>query len=255
MLYIHELRHLTSKMAELESVALVRELKQKMSFPLAAQKVSDYCAEFFMSPTDEQQVREASAVLQEIIPPVQELLQEQNPIYEQINLERTSRILQEIQLPLQENGGYIREMLEWQQPALESSIALFNRIPRLRSPEEKSAANQQLKNTFTKLLRNEEFFFRHNDIVNESHVSRMNDLLEGMEKGFLIKVSMEDELKRLSFAVLKQRLPQEEQARLDLLKEKVSQLKRGVDRAYQANLRMVKYGTVLYAYVKWASSG
>lgn len=254
MLYIHELRHLTPKMADLESISLVRELKQKMPLPLSVQKVTDYCAEFFMSPTDEEVVQQTIATLWETIPVVNQLSQEQNPQYEQINVERALRILQETEQPLLQNLQYIQEMVQWQQFSLESNIPILNGIPRLRSAEQKAATNDHLKKMFAKLLRNEEFFFRHNDVINEAHMNHVAGLSEGMEKGFLMHITLEEELKKLTYAIIKQRLPEEEQQRLEMLKEKISALKQGVDRAYQANMRMVKYAAVMYAYVKWLSS-
>ena len=50
MLYIHQLTHLSAKMADLESVYLVRELREKVKLPLKEEVMEEAFCEFFEQP-------------------------------------------------------------------------------------------------------------------------------------------------------------------------------------------------------------
>ena len=64
MLYIHQLNQLTVKSAELESVYLIRELKQKTPYPLREEQLQNYFADFFISDTDKNVTEQALPLVQ-----------------------------------------------------------------------------------------------------------------------------------------------------------------------------------------------
>lgn len=254
MLYIHELRHLNPKMADLESVYLIRELKQKTPYPLVLNDVHTLCTEFFVSPTDVEAIQEAQRLLPEVAQQLHTIVKERNSIHEQINGERALKLVQELQQPLYQSSRYLEDMASWQLSCLEQMIQILNTLPKLKTKEQKAQYNEQLKKIFRRLLRNEDFMLKHHDIIHEGSVHAISGLDEGMGKGFLIHITLEEELKKLSYAVIKGRLPPEELQRIEQLREQVAVLKRGIDRAYQSQMRMVNYAVIWYAYVKWMMS-
>lgn len=254
LLYIHTLPHLSPKMVELESVYLVRELKQKIKPPLSLTVAQEYFSEFLVSPTDKETIEQGLAAIEPAIQLTQQILSEQNPLHEPINAQRTLQILQEIPQPLFNNLRFLEEVSLWQEQGINEFVVVLNTIPRCRTQEEKKACDARLSALFEKVLRNNVLAFRFHDIINEAQVAHINGLQEGMAKGYLFYVSLEDELKKRSFEVLKQRLPSQEIERNEQLQSYVTSIKRAVERAYQANFRMVQWATMWYAYVKWAMS-
>ena len=254
LLYIHTLPHLSPKMAELESVYLVRELKQKIKSPLSLGVAQGHFAEFLVSPTDKETIEHGLAAIEPAIQLAKQILGEQNSLHELINLQRTLQVLQEMPLPLFSNLRFLEEISSWQEQGINEFVVVLNTIPRCRTQEEKKACDARLSTLFEKILRNNVLVFRSHDIINEAQVAHINGLQEGMAKGYLFHVSLEDELKKQSFEVLKQRLPSSEVERNEQLQTYVTAINRGVERAYQANFRMVQWATMWYAYVKWAMS-
>ena len=63
MLYIHQLTHLSPKMADLESVYMVRDLREKVKFPLREEVMEEAFCEFFVSSSELQLIEETTALL------------------------------------------------------------------------------------------------------------------------------------------------------------------------------------------------
>lgn len=251
MLYIHQLNHLTPRMADLESVYLVRELKEKTPFPLQENLLEEVFSEFSVSGSELQSINNAITLIGPTIEEVKTLLQKQSPVYETINLQRTIQLLKEVPLVLVNNARYLEQVQQWQATSPTAMTSLLNKIPTLRAAHEKMQANQQIKDLFAFLLRNQQFTFVAHDIVHEGPVAQINGLAESMEKGFFFHVSLEEEYNKISFDTLKGRIPAVELEAVTAIERNIKLIKKAVDTAYQSNMRQVNLAVVLYSYVKW----
>ncbi len=253
MLQIHQLRQLTPKAAELESIYIVRRLREKGSFPLTEQQLQEETAEFFISPTDIETIEQAHHLIAPTLEKLRQLLQEKNPLHEPLNIRRAISILQEIPRPLQQNIQELRRQMEFLPLGTRSLVSVLNRLPPGTAAAEKQKLNQRLNELFLKLLRTDTFSFRSDDIIHEAPLSHAVGLKESMEKGFLFHSTLEEELKRLPFSVIQRRLPYEKIVEAAWLAENISVVSKGVERAYEINMRLVNLAVVWYAYVKWVA--
>ncbi len=251
MLYIHQLNHLSQRMADLESVYLVRELKEKTPYPLREEKLEGLFSPFFVSPTELQAVNQSLDLIEPTIGLVKELIQKQLPLYELINLQRTIQMLGSLPVHLQNNLTFLQEFQIWQGSSHQDVASLLNRIPQLKMMEEKMKANEQIKGMFMFLLRNKDFFFNYHDVINEGQVATGESLREGMEKGYFFHFTLEEETKKLGYNEIKLRIPAPELEAVAIIEGNITRIKKGIDIAYKANLRVVNLSVILYSYVKW----
>lgn len=256
MLYIHQLNHLSPKMVELESVYLIRELREKTPYPLQEQQLHDLFHGFFVSNEEISTIENGFALVESTIEQVKTLLQKQltlseNVLYETINLQRAIQMLKSFPLPLRNNLTFLQEFQVWQQSSPPEISLLLNRVPHLKTKEEKIKANEEIKNIFRFLLRNSEFFFNCRDIVNEGQVATASGLQEGLEKGFFFHMTLEEETKKLDYSVIRSRIPTEELKFVGEIERNIESMKSAIDTAYKANMRIVNFAVILYAYVKW----
>src|SRR3989338_5225140 len=114
MLYIHKLSDLSSKTADVESVYLIRELKQKTPYPFNSQLLGDYFSDFSLSTTDKDAIDVALQLIDPAIIEMQNMLMERDPIHEEVNIQRAIQILMEIPPALRNNQEYISEMMALQ---------------------------------------------------------------------------------------------------------------------------------------------
>lgn len=256
MLYIHALHHLTTKTAEVESVYLIREIKSKTPYPLKEPQMKDYFADFSVSETDTQMMAQTLALVEPTIQEVERILQENDSVHESVALQRTLQMLKNVPLAMQKNLSFTEAIMYWQQGTFISDVTtIFNSLPKLKTREEKIAGNDKLNEIFGKILRNKDFAFNGYDLVNEGQVSEMGALMESINKGFLFHYTLEEELRKESFDNVKRRIPAAKVQEIDQIKKNIEEIKRGVERAYQCNMRMVNTALVMYAYVKWLNSG
>ncbi|MBU0470935.1 MAG: hypothetical protein ABIG52_01255 [Nanoarchaeota archaeon] len=241
-------------MAELESVYLVRELRDKMTFPLKEKELEEAFCKFFISLSELDLIQQAAAVTEPAREQIKLLLQKQSTLYEQINLERSLQLLKEIPAALQNNLAYLQQIQNWQSTSSIEIAKLFNQIPKLRTAEEKIQANEEIKKLFRFLLRNPNFNFYAQDIVHEGPAAQIKGLMESLEKGFFFHVSLDEEYKKVSFEMIKKRIPWAELQEVAEVEKNVRQIKKGIDAAYEANMRMVNFAVILYSYVKWLTS-
>ncbi|MBI2102755.1 hypothetical protein HYT55_02865 [Candidatus Woesearchaeota archaeon] len=253
MLYIHQLSHLTPKMADLESVYLVREIKGKTPYPLREDQLKALFNEFFVLGKEIGTIERGLELVEPTVELVKVLLQKQSSLYENINLQRAVQMLKSLPLHLQNNLLFLQEFQIWQGAAPQDVASLFNRVPQLRTMEEKVKTNEEIKKVFGFLLRNPEFFFQYQDVVNEGQVSTTNGLQEGMEKGFFFHVTLEEATKKLDYDAIKRRIPREELDFVEEIEKNIEFIKEAIDTAYKANMRVVNLVVVLYAYIKWLS--
>ncbi len=251
MLYIHQLNHLSQKMADLESVYLVRELKEKTPYPLREEKLASLFSPFFVSPTELQAIDQSLNLVEPTMELVKSLLGKQLPLYESINLQRTIQMLLSLPVHLQNNLTFLQEFQIWQSSLHGDVASLLNRIPQLKMTEEKIKTNDQIKSMFMFLLRNKDFFFNYHDVINEGQVATAESLREGMGKGYFFHFTLEEETKKLSYNEIKLRIPATELEAVAVIEENILKIKNGVDIAYKANMRVVNLSVILYSYVKW----
>lgn len=255
MLYIHKLSDFQRKAAEVESVYLIRELKGKTPYPFTESKIGDYFADFFISRLDLEAMETTLNLVEPTIELVENLLREENPLYEKANLLRAVQVLKMMPVNLFNNLVYVQDIAEWQQQFITEATSILNAIPQLNRAEEKQLYNSKLSALFEKILRNQELSFNFMDIINEAHVSNVNGLIESFGRGYFFHYTLEEELKKASFESIQGRIPPEMLARVKEIEDNLFIIKKGIDRAYEANMRLVNCALVLYSYVKWMMSG
>jgi hypothetical protein len=249
-LYIHQLKDLTPKSADIESTFIVRDIKKKTPPPLTYEKIFDYFSLFFVSESEKAKMAGALELIEPTISEIIALAGQKDPDFEPINLKRAVEMLHDIPQPLTLNANYLAAICIWQEDFTQDFAPLMNKLPLLSDAKEKVQVNNQLNAIFQRLLRNDHMAFNYMDLVNEAQRNRMSDLYDSMETGFFFKVSLEDELKKLDFQSRKMKLPDAKLRAVDDLKQKIKVIKAGVDAAYDANVRMVNWALVVYAYIK-----
>jgi D-Tyr-tRNAtyr deacylase len=254
MLYIHNLQSLNPKSAEVEVLPLIRELKKKTPYPLAEDKFLEQFSSLFVSTLDKENMEQALQIVAPTIEKVKKLMLEKDSVHEHINLQRTIQLLNEVPVSLQKNLEFAQEIIGFQVNFAAQLTGLLNRIPQLKVMEEKKEVNRQLDQVFQKILRNSSFTFNYKDIINEAHIEHMRGLVDSMEKGYFFSVSLEEELKKMRFEELKLRIPQQRLQEAEDIKKDIDTIKKGVDRAYELNMRMLNWAVILYSYIKWLST-
>lgn len=254
MLYLHKLSDLNIKIADIESIEFIREIRGKMILPVSSQNIYEYLSSCLVSEDDIETMKQTLAELNPVIEEVSSLLLRKDSIHEPINLLRALHMLKQIPEPLANNIKYLQEVLSMQAQLVNESTSLFNAIPTLKSAEEKAKANAALSSFFEKILRNKEFYFKHLDIVYEAHTGIMSALEESMSKGYFFHVTLEEELSKADFAAVRLRIPAESLKEVEEIRQKLQKIKQGVDRAYEANMKMARCAVLLYSCIKWASA-
>ncbi len=254
MLYIHELRDLNPKSAEIESVQLIRGIKSKNSLPLSEDMVRDNLSAFFVSKTDIDSMSRALDLINGTTNDIV-LLSKATLNIEPINLQRACSGLQEIPNALRKNMNYAQKMLEWQDIVVGQVTTLLNSIRSLETDDEKKAFDKEMSAIFERTLRSkEDLSFKFEDIINEAHMARVKSLAEMMEKGSFFKVKLEEHLKKEDISSIIKRIPQEDIEKVEVIGRKMSEIRKGVERAYEHNMRMLNLAVVLYAYIRWIGS-
>ena len=93
------------------------------------------------------------------------------------------------------------------------------------------------------------------DIINEAHVSNVGGLIESFGKGYFFHYTLEEELKKVNFESIMGRIPPESLQKVKEIEDNLVIIKKGIDRAYDVNMRQVNCALVLYSYVKWMMNG
>ncbi len=254
MLYVHKLSDLNMRLADIESIAFIREIKAKMNMPVSSQNIYEYLSGCLVSEQDIDAAEKALAELGPALEQINSLLMRKDSLHEPINLLRTLQMLQQVPGPLENNIKYLKEILSMQAQLINESAALLNSIPSLASAEEKARVNSALSSFFEKILRNKDFFFRHLDIIYEAQTSIMNALEESMSKGYFFHVTLEEEMNKADFASVRLRIPAESLDEVEEIRQKLRTVKQGVDSAYNANMKMVTCAVLLYSCIKWANA-
>jgi hypothetical protein len=254
MLYIHKLFQLTPKAADIEAVALMREIKEKTPYPIQEQRLQDYLGVYFASETDIQYMQNAVQLINDIIAEINEMGASKDPIYEPINLQRTIQQLRDIPKALNSNISFAESIFKWQSILISEMASVLNAIPTIKSDAERAMLNQKLSKVFEKILRAEDFKFNSSDIVNETEKEAITALSDSMAKGFIFRTSLEEEIKKQDFFRIASRIPADKLDKHKKIRESLQRIRIGIDRAYDLNMRMINLAVILYAYIKWINS-
>ena len=255
MLYVHRLESFTARTADIESVYKIRELKQKMKYPFQQAEMDNQLLYFSVSPTDLKLMAESLELLAPTIQLLKKIAAEQNSLHEAVNLHRALKILEELPVPLRQNIAYAQEITALQEQLGAQLTPVLNIIPKLKASEEKVAANKKISDVFRQLLRTEDFRFNFQDVIYEAQLNHIQGLETSLSKGYLFHISLEEELKKLNFEAIRQRIPAPQLEEADLVTQQVAAIRKGVERAYELNMRMVALSFEIYSYGKWVVSG
>ncbi|MBI2110584.1 hypothetical protein HYT51_02285 [Candidatus Woesearchaeota archaeon] len=238
---------------DIESIPLIREIKQKTTYPLSEETIKKYFSSFFVFSNDKEAMEEALLRIEPAIEKTNSLLAKKDFTYEEDNILRTLQILREMPQSLQNNLTYYQEILNFQKEFAQNIVVLLNKIPQLKL-DEQNECGQQLERHFQILLRSQDFYFNSKDIINEAHLNHIRGLMDSLEKGYLFHFSVGEELNKVPFSAVKLRLPPDKLNEAEAITQEVVVIKRGIEQAYQLNMRMVHWAIHLFSYVKWLSS-
>jgi hypothetical protein len=250
MIYIHELKELNFKSADIESTPMIRAIKEKRKMPLSEEDLFDDFSGLMVRQADIAKMERAI----ELIPStMQEILDfskiSQNA--EQINLKRAHTGLEEIYEHLTINLNYAKQMFTWQFASIPHMTILINKIPSFRSAEDKRQFNKEITPVFETILRNEKFVLLFFDMIHEAQIERIKGIVQAMEEGNFFHFGIQEHLNRMTFAEMRNRLPAEEITMVDSIAAKIPQIKEGVYAAYEMNMKMIEYALHFYSYIKW----
>lgn len=253
MLYIHKLSDLNAKSAAIESIQILRSIRQQESSP-TQENLGSHLSGSFIANADIAVIEQAILVLQPTIARLNAILAARNPVHEPVNVSRSIQGLTQVSGNLARNLEYAKEMLSLQQGIVSGVAAVLNSIPFLRTAAEKSEANAALSRYFELILRSKDLSFNYHEMISEGHVLLVKDLVESFANGYVFHYTLEDEIRKANFEAIKHRIP------AHLLQEScdvaasIARVKEGVDRAYDVNMRMVSQSLVLFSFIKWLVS-
>ena len=251
MIYLKNLNQLTPKIADIESVPLIRDIKRDFSLPVKEENVRGHFLPYLIKEQDIEVMKNSLTVIQPTLDGFSALLEKKDSDYAPINIARSHKLVSEVQEPLLLNIMYAEEILVWQEEFVKEVTLIFNSLPGAKSQEKKLELNNRLNVLFQKILRNKEFTFMYPDIINEAVIEHMKSLRDMVSQGFLFYIKMEEELNKIGFNSIKKRIPIDKLQNSDSLGDKVSEIKKGVDKAYQINMNMISWAVLLYSYVKF----
>lgn len=251
MIYLKNLNQLTPKIADIESVPLVRDIKRDFSLPVKEENVKRHFLPYFVKESDIEIMKNSLFTIQPTLDGFNKLLEKKDSDYASINIARAHKLVSEVQEPLLLNIKYTEDIFTWQEEFVKEAVSIFNSLPGARSQEKKLELNNRLNLLFQKILRNKEFTFMYPDVINEAEVEHMKSLRDMIFQGFLFYITMEEELNKIGFNSIKKRIPLDKLQNSDFLGDKVSEIKKGVDKAYWINMNMISWAVLLYSYVKF----
>ena len=250
MIFVHELRALNLKSADIESVPIIRALREKVRLPVTEEQVFSDFAEFMVKRSDLEIMEKTAEIIPQAMQEIIDLSKKSQNL-EQINLKRVYTNLQEIQTHLQANIQFVKLIFSWQFPATGRITGLINRMPSLKTKDDKMKFNSDVSPIFETILRNKNFNLAYGDIVYEAHREGIKTIIQSMEEGTFFHVEVDEQLKKTSFSVIRKRLQQDELEIFDSIAAKTAEIKKGVDTAYDINTRMIRFAVQLYSYMKW----
>ncbi len=255
MLYTHKLGDLGRRTVENESIDIVREIKQKLRYPFNEQAMKEYFERFRILDSDLAVIEKGIPLCEPTAQMVEGALALNDETFESINLQRTVVSMRSVPTPLVANLAYSWELAQGHDDFVKEFTAILNVLPRLRTQEDKMAANTRVNELFAKLLRHSDFSFRSNDIIHEGQVTMLQGLLESIGRGYFFHYTLEEELKKIDFSELKRRIPHHHLTTNDTITRNIMTVQNSVDKAYVLNFRVVELATVMYAFIKAVNNG
>jgi len=250
MLYIHTLKDLTPKTADIESVPIIREVKSRLNKPFSEQEFHESFDKFFPESKDINEIKKASEMIEPAIEKLKELINQNNPAYEAINLYRTVSMLEEVNQPIIENIIYLEEIRSWKDEFIREINLIFKNIKSVNNQEEYIKLNERINYMFRKMLRNDEFVFNSNDIINEGKLARIRDLHESLGNGFFFHITVKEHLDKVDFSIIKTRIKREELEPAEEIAKEIFKIKNGVQTSYDLNMNIVNLSVIIYSYIK-----
>ena len=250
MVYIHTLRDLTIKTAEIESVEIIRELKRITVLPFSEENLGSALAPFFLSERDNEIMKNALLLIQPVIQDIQEIAKKKDPDYEAINLVRATDMLASLQSQLAATIEFSESTVASKGAIVRDLVYSFNTLPKAKTKDEKVLVNSKLNEIFSKILRSADFKFNEQGVIGEGELKKARAINESMANGYFFHFTLEDEIKKRNFASIKERIPAEKLSQYDEIAKKIGDIKNGVERAHEHNMRMVNLALLLYSYVK-----
>ena len=254
MLYIHKLSDLNPKNAEIESIKIIREIKTKTPFPVDEMKFYDYISVLFVTDTDKELIKEATSLVEPTLELIKGLRKqvENNPNYAHVTMDRCINNIYLLIDPLKTNQTYISDISHFQKSLLREFPYLINTLNTIKTSDDKLKYNTKFNEIFLRILRNIQMYYNGKGIVNEEQVKSIKALHSIIKNGFLFHESLQDEFRReeLRPDVAAKILPYELQI-IDAVEKNLLQIQKGIERAYDHNMRMVNLAVILYSYIKW----
>lgn len=250
MLYIHKLHDLNAKNAEIESIQIIRDLKKNTPRPITQITLQQQFEEYFVSKTQLETMMLALNKIQPAIDALYDLGKNNDGSLEMVNVERAIRTLRTLPERLHNNIAFSRTIADWQEQAMVIATSVLNTLPTLQTDEQRQRCNQQI-NEFFKKLNCADLRFDSSTLINEGHVETITSLNKTMTEGFLFHFSLEEHLKKKTFADIKHRIAPGTLAQTEALHNLITDIKRGIDEAYQCNMRLIEWAVIFYAYIRW----
>ena len=251
MLYIHSLRDLTQKTADIESTPIVRVIKDKFKLPIAEEKLKEHFSYLFVSDEDKQAIKNALDLIEQTMQEIVKLALTKDSDFELISLQRAYNILKAMPGNLAKDLEFTEEISSWQNQFALEAVDVLNNLSSLKSKEEKISYNKKLNEFFVKILRSNEFRFNCQDIINEVQLEAIKSLSEGMSEGFFLHRTLEEHMNNLKVERVRVRISADKLAAVDNIASNMEQIRRGIETAYKINMNMINWSILLYAYIRW----
>jgi len=257
MIYIHQLKDLNIKTANIESVPIIRKLKERDISSLTEEQILGMLGSYFISQKEIDLMINSSKIIPQTIERIKRIAQKNNPIYESINLHRGIASLEEVNQPLINNITYARDVLSWYDALIKemsqslNNLSILGGMDHAKTKEEKLELNRKFNVIFQRMLRNDNFAFNADDIVNEGKVARMKDMHSSLLSGFFFHVTVKEHLDKVDFETIKKRIPELDLSYANDITKEVFDIKQGIEKAYELNMNMINITVILFSYIKW----
>ena len=133
MLYIHTLKGLNQKTAEIESVGLLRTLKTQTPYPFTSAALSVSLSNFTLDDTTVCNLQKLMPIIDDTIKMFEEFIRKKDPVHELINITRARQALIDNKSALQTNIAYLQTIIAWQKQWILQLTDLFNALPKLQT--------------------------------------------------------------------------------------------------------------------------
>lgn len=264
MLYIHTLQDLNPKIAEIEIVPIIRNMKNSYKIPITFENFRDSVHSFDIAPEDIIQIKNSLEKIRLAMIKVIALASDKT--YEIENIRRAYSTLNNIYFAIEGNIKYTEDIAQWIKDNSSEIVELLNKIPFDKTNQERVVRNNEISQVFKKMLRNNNFSFDHDDLVDESHVSKIKNLSESLKEGFLFRTQIQDFIKKNSLycdiykidiekfnRCTSSGLSEKSLNEVDEILKILEESTKGINVAFQSNMKVVNLSIYLLAFVRWFS--